>query len=266
MKICIHFDSFKDYSNIRYGQNILNLLTSYGFKIEKYNDCEPINKLFFIDNFEKIWKDFDKKYGNTFLFKGNFPLNFKGMISWSKNLQQNNNTTCGINLWLNVNKNYPINNIIDFSDELFFISEAVYGYISNEIYDPMYGVTNIKQLEKCKYPDYVKRRAGRYEVSSDGTKSYHIKGGVYNGIKDLMWINYFASSYINEDDFTLLENNNIIKNGVKFRITEKHDDEILCEPEFLEKLKRKIGIQWFWQNPKECELKTPNFDKSEITQ
>jgi hypothetical protein len=263
MKITFSFDSLSDLSKLSDGLELLDILSSSGFIIEKADDCEPIHTLFDPNDFPQMWT-YDKPDGEycsqDFLFKGGTESSFKGVATWSKNLRPNSQCFHGINLWLNVKKDYSINKLLQLGDALFSWSKAEYGYITENIYDPVFGVFNRKQLEKCKYPEYVLRRGGR-----QSKVAYVSRSNIYDGIADPMWVNYFGKAYCKEPDFRLPENHVTVGHGVRCVLTERPDDERLCEPDFLEHHKKVFGEQWFWQNPKKCGVKIPCFDRSEIT-
>jgi len=146
-----------------------------------------------------------------------------------------------------------LDKLIELGDRLFLWSSGVYGYITNEIYDPSYGVYDKKLLENCKYPDYVRRRG-----CGSGA------GTITKGIKELMWVNYFGSPYIQEPDFNLPDKHVILSKGVRFQLTESPNDEMLCEPDFLMTYKKAIGLQWFWHIPRVYDWRIPDFDRSEM--
>jgi len=264
MKIKCSFYSLKNLSDLSNGENLLKILFQNNLEIKNANDREPINIVFDIDNFPKIWlmeNQVVPALSQTFLFKGSKEISFKGMAIWIKNLHSNSKEFGGISIWLNVKKGYDIDKIVKLGDDLFTWSEAVYGYISEDSYSPSYGF-NKNHLEKCKYPEYVRRRNGR---ESKNGKIYTSRGNLYQGLYDPMWISYFGIPYLQEVDFRLPENRLTIGHGSRIKLTEKPNDEILCEPDYLAEIKRNIGDEWFWQNPKISELKLPFFDRNEIT-
>ena len=267
MKISYHFDTLKDLSSLSKGEKLLEIFEKNDFIIEKANECEPIRDIFNIEDFPKLWlsgKSPEEFAYQTLLFKGSKEISFKCMVSWSVNMHKNSQAVNGVSVWLNIKKNYLNNNIdklIKLGDDLFIWSESMYGYISQDIYDPNYGI-NKHQRDKCKYPEYIRMRLGR---ESKNKKHYIMLLGISYGIKDPAWINYFGTPYLQEPDFNVPKDHIKVGHGVRFQIAERPDDEILCEPDFLADIKRGIGDQWFWQNPKICDLKLPKFDRSEIT-
>ena len=265
MKIIYHFESLKNFNDVSYGYRFLDLLSKNELIIDKVSDCEPINNEYLINEFPEMWNA--KGHTGMFLFKGhkaNDKSIFKGMVCWNINLQPDSKSINSIDLSLNLKKGMNIDMLLKLGDDIFSWSEPVYGYITEETNDPQYGVFNQTERKKCKYPDYILRRGGREKITSKGS-IYVSRGNIYDGIPDLMWINYFGKSYVENNDFHLLENSIVLKDGVRLQLTEMLNDLRLAEPDFLESKKISVGLKWFWQNPKICDVKVPSFDRSEIT-
>ena len=266
MRIDYYFEHLKDVGSLSKGIELLEIFKKNNFEIEKLSEYEPIRGNFDEKKFCELWVS-DRvpgEYaGQSLLFKGSREVNFSCMASWSVNMHKNSQAVNGIAVWLNIKKSYynNVEKLIKLGDDLFAWSEATYGYITQNIYSPDYGV-NKHQREKCKYPDYIRKRLGR---ESRNGKNYIMLLGTDHGIKDPAWINYFGTPYLQEPDFNVPKNHVKVGHGVRFQIAENADDEILCEPDFLADIKKGIGDQWFWQNPKICDLKLPKFDRSEIT-
>jgi len=250
MKIKFHFESFKNYSDISFGIDLLEILSSEGLEIEKINRYEPIRYEFTKDAFLKMWVHM----GHGIMFRGKNPIRFSGMVDWTTKAHPGSQFVCGITLWLTVPNNYDTDKLISLGDKLFEWSKSVYGYITNEIYAPMYPFPfdskNGKiQYKKCKYPEYVRARSS---------------GNVFSRIRDLMWVNYFGLPYIIETDFHLPDNRVVLSQGAKLQITDSPNDERLCEPDFLWAQKEAVGLGWFWHVPRVCEWRVPEFDRSEV--
>ena len=226
MKISISFYSLKNLSDISNGQELLNILSSYGLVIEKAGEYEPIRKDFAPSDLPEIWKgrcDIDSSYRTcSFLFKGKGELRFSGMASWSLNIHPNSKSFEGVHLWLNVPRKYDISKLIRLADDLFIWSEAVYGYITE----------NSKKISKI----FIKKN--NHSVSI---------GNVYSGIPSLMWLNYFGPPYLNETDFHLPNDNTRVGHGIRLVLTETPNDERLSNLNFLKSYIDYIGAEWFFQ-------------------
>jgi len=267
MKINYLFYTLKDLSALKKGEEFLEILLTNDLQIEKTNNSEPINKIYKEENFNEMWHPLNstnENSSNLFLFKGSVCVPFMGSVSWNKHVHANLKCFNGIHLSLNIKKNYDINKLIDIGDRLFKWSNAVYGYISQYKFSPSFGM-NQKDYIHCKYPEYIKKRNGREQQKNNGMSLYIYRSNLYDGLYDPMWINYYGEPYIKEKDFHLPENSVFVGHGAKVLLSEKPDDYILCEPSFLDNIKKGIGYEWFWQNPIICKTIIPNFDRSEIT-
>lgn len=228
------FYSLLDMSSLSTGEKLLKILLSYGLTIEKADNQEPIKKDYANNIFPELWRGRGiegKSSSCSFLFKGSNEIKFKGMITWNLNVHPNSRILNGIHLWLTIPKNYNISNIIQLGDDIFMWSEAVYGYITKESLDP----------------------------------SNDLKGNAYEGIPELLWVNYFGAPYTNNHDFHIPKDSKSIGHGIRFILTEKPTDERLSDLNFLTSQKEIIGRDWFWSRPRNFNLKVPFFDRSAIT-
>ena len=57
MRIEISLSTLKDISGIEKCHELLDILSSNGFIIEKMNEYEPVNKEFRKQGFEELWED-----------------------------------------------------------------------------------------------------------------------------------------------------------------------------------------------------------------
>jgi len=234
MKISYSFYSLKDISHLSNGERLLEILLSYGLVVDKADNHEPVRKDFIKNNFPQMWKGVGIDGGCLscdFLFKGTKEIKFSGMVTWNLNLHQNTEAFNGIDLWLNIPKSYNIDNLMKLGDDIFVWSEAVYGYITEESKDP----------------------------------SNNLIGNIYNGLPGLMWVNYFGKPYITEPNFHILNDYIPTSHGVRLVLSEKPNDEILSNSNFLESIKNEIGVEWFRSRPRGYNKKVPIFDNSEIT-
>ena len=55
MKITLSFKSLSDLSKLPNGLELLDILSSSGYIIEKADDCEPIHTLFDLNAFPQMW-------------------------------------------------------------------------------------------------------------------------------------------------------------------------------------------------------------------
>lgn len=234
MKISYSFYSLKDLSDLSNGERLLEIILSCGLVIDKADDHEPIRKDFNKKDFPKMWegRGIDGGcYSCDFIFKGKEEIKFMGMITWNVNLHSNSKAFNGIDLWLNIPKDYNIKKLVQLGDSIFEWSEAVYGYITEESKDP----------------------------------SNDLIGNVYDGIPGLLWVNYFGKPYIKEPDFHIPNDNLPINHGVRLMLSEKPNDERLRDSNFLEIIKNEIGVEWFWSRPRRLNRKVPSFDRTAIT-
>lgn len=234
MKISYSFYSLKDMSHLSNLESLLEILLSYGLVIDKADNQEPIRKDFVKNNLLQIWKGIGIEGGCLscdFLFKGKKEIKFSGMATWNLNLHPNTEAFNGIDLWLNIPKNYDIDSLMKLGDDIFVWCEAVYGYITEESKDP----------------------------------SNNLIGNIYNGLPGLMWVNYFGKPYITDSDFSILNDYTPINHGIRLVLSEKPNDEILSDSKFLESVKNEIGAEWFSSRPRGFNKKIPIFDTSEIT-
>lgn len=233
MKISYSFDSTKDLSNLKKGESLLELFLSNGLIIEKAGIKEPIRESFNIDRMPEMWKgsgiegDCSSCY---FLFKGQKDIKFSGIIVWQLNLHPNSKALNHVSLWLNIPKKYDTNKLLQLGDDIFTWSRAEYGYITEDSKLPTPLTVNIN-----------------------------------DGLTGLMWVNYFGPSYIAEPDFHIPDDHATINHGVRIKLSETPDDDLLKNSKFIESVKNKIGTEWFWDYPIKHKRKKPQFDKSEIT-
>ena len=103
MKIKIHFESFKSYSDISFGISLLEILISEGLYIDKINHSEPIKYEYSKDDFLKLWNNGKQ----SILFKGNNSIKFIGSIDWFTHAHPNSKIRCmestTLKSWKNVN-------------------------------------------------------------------------------------------------------------------------------------------------------------------
>jgi len=236
LKITYSFLSLSDLSDLSKGEKLLEILSSYNLTIEKADEHEPIRKEFTLSRFKEIWKgrrlegeEFTSCY---FLFKGKREIKFMGMASWAVGIHPNSKSFNGISLWLTIPKKYDVNKLIKLGDDLFVWSEAIYGYITEDSKDPTYNL----QI-----------------------------GNVYDGLPGLLWVNYFGAPYLKEPDFHILKDHVLVSHGARLILSERPDDEKLSDIDFLENIKKQIGIEWFWSRPRRRDLKVPYFDRTAIT-
>lgn len=232
MKISYSFYSLKDLSDLSNGERLLEILLSYGLDIEKVDDREPIRKDFIATNISEMWKGVGIEGRSSscyFLFKGKKKVKFTGMVIWGVNLHPNCKTFNGIHLWLDIPKKYSINELVLLGDDIFVWSEAVYGYITED------------------------------------SKDNNMGGDVYRGIPGLVWVNYFGIPYKKESEFHIPDDHKTVGNGVRLMLSETPNDERLSDSDFLESIKNKFGVEWFWSNPRKYKIKVPSFDRTAIT-
>ena len=105
MKINFCFSFFKDYSNISFGIDLLEILLSHGLEIDKFNDCEPIKNEYTKDSFLKTWT---KHSDGSVLFKGKRSNKFTGLVSWYTNVHPDLRLVNQIDLWLTLTKEYNL--------------------------------------------------------------------------------------------------------------------------------------------------------------
>jgi len=260
MRIDISLSTLKDLSGEHNGNKLVDILSSYGFIIEKIDKYEPVKKEFSKEGFEKLWEGYTSPAGITscsMIFKGTTDVKFTGMVSWGKNKGPKPLSVNMFSLWLNVKKNYDITKLVNFADEIFEWSRAEYGYIS----------------EKGKTLNNV-------QIRVDGFGMYPMN--MYTGLYGLMWTNYFGKAYLSEKDFVVPENAVKLAHGVRLQLTERPDDERLSDLRFLETYYSTIGDKWFWHFDEivkdgrnyiahlkkgfhQGEVSIPKFDRSEIT-
>jgi hypothetical protein len=234
MKITYLFYSFKDWSNIGKGEELLKILLSNELIIEKASQFEPIRQVFNRENFPNIWKGQggEGQFSDcTFLFRGKEKMRFSGMASWNKNLPLGSKVVNGFYLDLNIPKNFNNNKLIQLGDELFEWSEAEYGYITE---------------------------VSKEQLNIDA-------GNINTCISALRWVNYFGPSYIAESDFHIPDYKVCIHHGVRVTLAANPDDEKLGDSEFLNNIMKVFGAEWFWDYPQKDKKRIPLFDTSGIT-
>ena len=232
MKISYLFDSTKDLSDLKKGENLLEIFSSNGLIIEKVGTQEPIRELFDIDKMPEMWRGsgMEGKCSSCgFLFKGQKDIKFSGMVNWNLNLHPNSRALNGISLWLNIPKKYDTNRLIQLGDDIFTWSKAEYGYITEDSKIPKPLTINI-----------------------------------HDGLAGLTWVNYFGSSYMVEPDFHIPDDHVQIGHGVRVKLSETPNDELLGDSDFLQSIKNEIGAEWFWDYPIKHKRRKPKLDKSEI--
>jgi len=234
MRIVIDFQSVKDLSDIEKANELLKILLSNEFVVDKIGSSEPIRDSYDHDEFLKIWKGEHIEGGlseSYVLFKGKSRFKFSGMVIWRKDLPPASQSVNGITIWLTINKFSDYSLLIKLGDQLFKWSEAEYGYIS--------------------------------EDSTDQDTSF--KENIYNYIATLRWINYFGQSYLNEPNFQIPENGARIHHGIRLNLAETPVNEILRNQEYIESIKREIGVEWFRDYPQKHIRRKPVFDRASIT-
>lgn len=233
MKISYSFYSLKNLSGLLNGERFLEILLSHGLIVDKVDDREPIRKDFDTSNLYEMWKGIGIDGGCSscyFLFKGRKEIKFSGMVTWSVNLHPNTKGFNGIHLWLNITKKYDISRLVKLGDDIFAWSEAVYGYVTEESKDP----------------------------------SHNVVGNIHDGLPGLMWVNYFGSPYVIESNFHIPNNHTYVSHGVRIILSELPNDERLSDSKFTESIKKKIGVEWFYEHPRKSNKMVPFFDKSAI--
>lgn len=269
MRITYVFYSVKDYSDIQYGEWLLEIFEKYGLHIEKVGEFEPIRKTFVPKDFPKLWR-VDKTTGLpssfSLLFRGKSEVSFSAQVISNVNLfNHGQHLFCfnGMSLWLTVKKSYDFEKLISLGDELFSWSEGVYGYITEINNDPDFVVGSGDKLPKgWEDIDYLMHRS--FDISPEGWKMSRGNIGMA-GIPDLLWVNYFGKPYLAEKDFQLPDDCVTVSHGVRFRLTEKPIDERLSTPTFLQQHKDIFGNGWFRQISGVSKVRLPYFDRSEIT-
>jgi len=219
----LSFYTLKDLSNLAKGEKLLVILSLHGLIIEKAGEYEPIRKEFDLDSFPHIWKGKGtKSLDCTFIFKGKKEISFSGMVSWNLNIHPSSKYFNVIGLWLNIPKKYDLGKLIRLGDDMFIWAEAVYGYITEES-------INLSHTQ----------------IQKDGfTVSL---GNLYRGISGLMWVNYFGTPYLQENDFHLPADHTPVGHGAKIVLTDAPDDERLSDLNFRKTITDKIGADWFFQ-------------------
>lgn len=232
MRITYSFSSLQDLSDLSSGEKLLKILSTNGLIVEKADDSEPIRKEFDETLLSDYWKGVGlpgEHLACYFLFKGQKEIKFSGMAIWKKNLgPKTNNFNCLL-LKINIPQKYDVRKLITLGDELFAWSGAVYGYIS--------------------------------EDSKNGAMV--VQGGLYSGIPDLLWVNYFGSSYLMEPDFYLPAGNFSVGNGVRVHLSDNPNDDKLADSSFLQSSKEQFGVEWFWKGSPN-KRRRPAFDHSAL--
>jgi hypothetical protein len=233
MKITFSFNTTEDLSSLTQGEELLEILLSYGLVIEKADQDEPIRKEFDVSMLPERWKGVGlagKHSSCYFLFKGQEKIKFSGMITWNINLPPNTNVFNGVHLWLNTSRSLEVTKLISLGDELFKWSNSVYGYIS--------------------------------EHSKDIART--VPAGLYYGLPGLMWVNYFGPAYLKEPDFHIPANHVFVGQGVRVCLSEKPNEDILGDSDFLQNYKEQFGVEWFWKGDFSESCRTPCFDHSAL--
>lgn len=232
MKLTYSYYSLKDISKLSQGEEFLEILLSHGLVIEKADSQEPVRKAFDRSMFSDYWKGVGPIGGHStcyFLFKGQQKVKFSGMVTWNRNLSPVSKAFNGVDLWLNIPKGFDTKDLIKLGDDLFIWSGAVYGYVTEDSKD----------------------------------KSMLVPGGIYLGLPDLMWVNYFGPVYINEPDFHIPPDHIPVGHGIRYLLTDTPTDDRLDDHDFLQHWKDYIGYEWFWEHPRR-KLRVPPFDRSEL--
>lgn len=233
MRITCSFTTLKDISDLSAGESFIKILLKNGLVIDKADAYEPVRKPFNASEFPIIWQGYSINENHStgcFIFKGQVKKKFSGMVSWDKGLPENSTVTNSIYVTVNgIGKN-NYDAIILLGDELFSWAKAEYGYITE-----------------------YSREINNFDA-----------GNIYTCIEGLHWVNYFSKTYLNEPSFHITEDMIQLENGVRLKITDKPDDVKLSDTDYLNSIKRGIGIEWFWDKTKKTVLKRPKFDSSEI--
>jgi len=187
------------------------------------------------------------------LFRGKEDVKFMGMVSCFTGMHQDSKAVNGVHLWLTVRKTYDINKFVLLGDDLFIWSEAVYGYITDSSKD----LNNV----------FIQKEMSQVNISS-----------VSDGISGLMWLNYFGKPYLAEKDFRLPDGHAPVGHGARFCLSERPDDEVLSDLNYIKMHQQTIGTQWFCplekiengigylsKDYRRFDIKSPVFDRSEIT-
>lgn len=233
MRISYSFYYTEDLSDLSNGERLLEILSSYGFVINKAGDCEPIREVFDTSKLPEMWRGvgMDGLLTCYFLFKGQKEVSFSGMVTWNVNLHPDTRAFNGVSLWFNIPKSYDVNKLLRLGDDIFKWSGSVYGYIT--------------------------------ENSKDQTTER--TGNPHDGLPGLMWVNYFGPAYITQPDFHTPNDYVSIGHGARIILSETPQDERLADLSFLDSIKSQIGFEWFWHFPRKYKKRVPVFDKSEIT-
>ncbi len=202
--------------------------------VAKADDHEPVRRDFDASMLPERWKGVglaghSECCNFLFKFKGQKERKFSGMVTWNLNLGPGTRAFNGVDLWLNIPKNFEVNSLINLGDELFTWSNSVYGYIT--------------------------------ENSKDW--SMKVPGGIYYGLPGLMWVNYFGLAYLLEPDFHIPADQVSVGQGVKVCLSEKPNDEILSDSSFLPNYKNQFGAEWFWKGTQN-KRRIPFFDHSAL--
>lgn len=232
MRLTYSFLSLQDLSNLSQGKRLLEILLSHGLVVDKADEGEPIRRDFEASMLPERWKGVGLAGGSStcyFLFKGQKETKFTGMATWNLNLGPRTRAFNGVDLWLNIPKNFEVNKLINLGDELFTWSGAVYGYIT--------------------------------EVSKDWAKT--MPSGIYLGLPGLMWVNYFGSAYLMEPDFHIPADHVSVGQGVRVCLREKPSDDTLGDSSFLQNWKNQFGAEWFWKGSPN-KRRIPVFDHSAL--
>ena len=256
MRVTLSFNFTKDLSDLTHGEMLMEIMRSYGLVPTNAGDCQPIRESFEASDLPKYWKLLKSPGGETakfyFLFRGKKEINFTGMVTCNTGLHTNTRTFNGATLWLNVRKTYDINKLVSLGDDLFIWSEANYGYITEE--------------QKNIYNVFIQRKKYQESIFS-----------VCDGIPGLMWLNYFGKPYLAEKGFRLPDGQVPVGHGARVRLSERPDDEVLGDLDYIKKHQEIIGSQWFCPIKKiengvgylpdtfiRSDIISPVFDRSEM--
>lgn len=232
MKLTYVFRSLKDLSSLSQGERLLEILLSHGLVVDKADEKEPIRREFDASMLPDRWKGRGPAGGHSscyFLFKGQKEIKFSGMVTWDINLGPHTQVFNGMLLRLNIPKKFEVNSLINLGDELFTWSDSDYGFITED----------------------------------SKNWSMTVPGGLYYGLPGLMWVNYFGPAYLKEPDFHIPADHVSVGQGLRVRLSEKPNDDILGDSGFLQNWKEQFGVEWFWKGSRN-KRRIPSFDHSAL--